>query len=748
MSMFNSQSKIIFTLLSLIAVMYGASSNADGLGQIERISESQSGQFGIGYSYSWASNANHFSANGRYVAFYSVASNLVEGDNNGRYDVFVYDRETGAMELISRASAGENSLGAQGNNNSYTPAISANGRYVAFSSSASNLIESDGNHSSDIFVYDREARSTELLSRASRDDSGLGVQGNHYSHSPSISGDGRYVAFYSYSTNLIGNDSNGNYADIFVYDREAKTIELVSRASQDENGLGEQGNSASFNPSISADGRYVAFRSHSTNLVENTSTSYANIFVYDRETDTTELVSRASSNENGLGAPGNHHSDLPSISADGRYVAYRSHASNFLANDVNNSAPDIFVYDRQTNTNQLISRASSDVNGLGEQGNSHSYNPSISADGRYVTFRSSATNLVENDNNGGINDIFVYDRDTNTIELVSNTESDEQGNDNSFYPVISPDASAVLFSSYATNFAGPQNYLQVFVKTLTTNTVPIADAGNDTVLEATANPNSDVMLDGSASSDADGDSLTYRWLGDFGEASGETVTIDFPLGAHTITLTVSDGQLESSDEVIITVVDTTPPLLTVPQDIQTFASGPLTQVELGEAEASDLFDVSIANDAPDLFAPGETVVTWTATDTSGNTTSAQQTVVVRYDFIGFYNPIENLPVLNVAKAGQVIPVKWSVPANQGGFIADTSIVSAVQFSTESCNDDTVSSTDISEAQTTGSSGLRYDETDEQFVFNWKTRKAMKGSCRMLHLSLNDGSVHQVKFMLR
>jgi Tol biopolymer transport system component len=345
-------------------------------GTTELVSVSSSGVQGNGSSYSPS-----ISADGRYVAFYSLASNLVTADTNLYEDVFVRDRQAGTTERVSVSSAG-----AQGNSSSYTPSISADGRYVAFRSYATNLVSGNVNGYSDIFVRDRQTGTTTRVSVAN-----AGYEGNNDSSSPSISADGRYVAFASLASNLVSGagDTNG-VEDIFVRDRQTGTTERVSVSS-----AGTQGNGASSSPSISADGRYVAFYSLASNLVSGDTNGTFDIFVRDRQTGTTELVSVSSS-----GVQGNSASSSPSISADGRYVAFYSPASNLVSGDTNGSA-DIFVRDRQTGTTGLAS-----VSSTGAQGNGASYTPTISADGRYVAFYSPASNLVSGDTNGSA-DIFV-----------------------------------------------------------------------------------------------------------------------------------------------------------------------------------------------------------------------------------------------------------------------------------------------------------------------------------------------------
>jgi Ca2+-binding RTX toxin-like protein len=228
--------------------------------------------------------------------------------------------------------------GTQGNGYSFSPSISADGRYVAFQSSSSNLVSDDTNGTDDIFVddifvYDRASNTTR---RVSVDDNG--TQGNGASFSPSISADGRYVAFYSLANNLVSGDTN-NTGDIFVYDTVANTTRRVSVG---DNGI--QGNGDSGSPSISADGRYVAFLSDASNLVSGDTNGTSDTFVYDTVANTTRRVSVGDND-----TQGNDFSGSPSISADGSYVAFNSYASNLVNGDSNN-AVDVFVYDSGAGT--------------------------------------------------------------------------------------------------------------------------------------------------------------------------------------------------------------------------------------------------------------------------------------------------------------------------------------------------------------------------------------------------------------
>ena len=370
------------------------------------------------------------STDGRYVAFQSTASNLVPGDTNGVSDVFVRDRQTGTTERVSVDSGG-----GEGNGGSYFPSISADGRYVAFLSYADDLVTGDTNTAPDVFVRDRQGGATERVTVATS-----GVQGNAGSYwAPAISADGRYVAYQSNSRNLVGGDTNAA-SDVFVRDRQAGTTERVSVDSG-----GGEGNGSSAYGSISADGRYVAFASAATDLVAGDTNGVSDIFVRDRQTGTTERVSVDSG-----GAQGNascYEPSTPGISADGRYVAFVSYASDLVPGDTNGLA-DVFVRDRQGGTTDLVS-----VDSGGTQGNTDSSGaPSISADGRFVACANNASNFAGGDSNGA-SDVFVRDRQGGTTVRVSVDSGGAQADGSSGYfgLSISGDGRYVAFASDAGN---------------------------------------------------------------------------------------------------------------------------------------------------------------------------------------------------------------------------------------------------------------------------------------------------------
>ncbi|MEG4277568.1 calcium-binding protein [Microcoleus sp. MON1_C1] len=406
------------------------------------------------------------------------------------------------------------SAGNQANNGSGDPSISADGRFVAFASRAPNLVPGDTNNSQDIFVRDLLTNTTTRVSVDS-----AGNPGNGESYLPSISGDGRFVAFASDAANLVPGDTNGS-RDVFVRDLSTNTTTRVSVDS-----AGNQGNGISnpplSKPSISADGRLVAFASAATNLVPGDTNNSQDIFVRDLLTNTTTRVSVDSAGNQAIG-----NSFSTSISANGRFVAFSSLAFNLVPGDTNNTT-DVFVRDLFTNTTTRVS-----VSSTGNQGNIFTSSfPSISADGRLVAFVSDATNLAPGDTNNR-NDIFVRDLSTNTTTRVSVDSAGNQANNNSFaIPSISGDGRFVAFLSEASNLVpGDTNGSRdIFVRDLSTNTtarVSVSGAGNqanDTSFSTSISGDGRfVVFDSNATNLVPGDSNNTSdiFVADIGNTSG------------------------------------------------------------------------------------------------------------------------------------------------------------------------------------------------------------------------------------
>lgn len=385
------------------------------------------------------SGTAHIAANGRFVTFFCYAANVVANDTNAAADVFVLDRQTWLVARVSVSSSGAQADGA-----SLYPRISGTGRWVAFQSVATHLVPNDTNGQPDIYLHDRATRITSRVSYSSQ-----GAQANGACAEPAISTDGRYVAFSSTASNLVASDVNAS-GDVFVRDLLLATTTRVS-----VNLLGQSPNNYSQDPAISADGRCVAFESLASDLVPNDTNTNWDIFVRDRAANVTERVSVAND-----GTQANGFCTDPSISGDGRYVTFLSSATNLVPNDTN-AKWDVFLHDRQTHATTRVSTGNNDV-----QGNAPTTSGEISDDGRSVLFRGFSTNLIPGDTNNKA-DVFVRNLATGIVTRVSVNEANQQGNDNSYDGALSKDGGEAVFVSQATNLdpgaADPQVY-RVFVR--------------------------------------------------------------------------------------------------------------------------------------------------------------------------------------------------------------------------------------------------------------------------------------------
>lgn len=348
---------------------------------------------------------NDVSRDGRFVILNSLATNIVAGDANNANDVFVLDRNAGTVALGSLSSSGR-----VGNRGAGAGAISADGRFLAFDSRSSNLVDSDTNGLTDVFVRDLLHNVTTRVSLSSEgaegdmapwssetgDASGSGA--------PMISSDGRWVAFVSDSTNLVPGDTN-RAVDVFLRDLATNSTVRVSVASD-----GTQPSGDSWGVQISGDGRYVSYTSDATNLVPDDTNGVTDAFAWDRLTGATIRVSLGSDDAQANSAAtavwGVRGSIATAISDDGRYVAFDSAATNLVSGDTNQSK-DAFVRDRTSGVTKLVSTS---VYGTfpekTEYGSSVS---SMSADGRYAVFDSVARNISTRRTLSSQN--YLWDRD-------------------------------------------------------------------------------------------------------------------------------------------------------------------------------------------------------------------------------------------------------------------------------------------------------------------------------------------------
>ena len=315
--------------------------------------------------------------------------------------------------------------GTVGNDFSYNPFISGDGRFVLFTSNANNLVPNDTNYG-DVFVHDRVTAITERVSISSN-----GIEANASAFGEGISYDGRFVIFTSMATNLVNNDTN-EFKDVFLHDRQTHETILISKSFD-----GSQTNETSDYASISSSGQYVVFSSNATNLVENDTNESPDIFIYDHQTEEIEIIPLA------FDDPQREIRNVKnlSVSTDGRYIAFQ--AVLWKANEVNQD--NIFVHDRLLEETRLVS-----VSSEGVKGDSWSINPEISANGQFVSFTSDSRNLVENDTNR-YRDIFVHDLISGITERVSIATDGTEGNGSAGNSSISSDGRYVVFDTRANN---------------------------------------------------------------------------------------------------------------------------------------------------------------------------------------------------------------------------------------------------------------------------------------------------------
>jgi Tol biopolymer transport system component len=373
-----------------------------------------------------ASESPTVSGDGRLVAFASAADNLVSSDTNLATDAFVRDLKAGSTVI---ASMGKGPIVTQTNEASHDAVVSGDGRFVAFDSVASNVVANDTNNAEDVFVRDLKTGTNDRVSVDSYEG-----ELNQDSLAPSISDDGRYVAFEtSASAELL--DSNG-LNDIYLRDRLAGSTTLISAPTGP---IRTAANDASFDPAISGDGTHIVFTSLATNLISGDTNAKTDVYELDLTTDTITRVSVAA----GSGQL-NGNSGLPAVSTDGRYVAFASDATNAVAGDTN-GVRDVFVRDTVAGTTERVS-----VSSTGTEANGTSQGPTISGDGRFVGFESTAGNLVSDDTNG-VSDIFVRDRLSGVTLRESTTQNLGQADGASTSPSLARDGRTIAFLSLATN---------------------------------------------------------------------------------------------------------------------------------------------------------------------------------------------------------------------------------------------------------------------------------------------------------
>lgn len=378
------------------------------------------------------------SADGRYIVYESEANDLVSSDGNGFNDIFLYDRVAQTNTRISEASGGGTANGF-----SVFSDISDDGRYVVFSSRATDLVSgtsypSQINHPvsgglvqpNQIFLYDTQ---TDTMTLVSTQEGDATAAADNVSLRPVISDDGQFVVYESFSTDILAADTD-TVKDIYRYNVQAGTTELVSVSTGSVKGTAN-----SEEASISSDGRYVAFTSAASNLA-GTVDGVVDVFVRDMDTSTTTAVTSGANN-----APGLNDSQQPAISADGRYIAFESFRPDLTTDSDTNAEQDIFLFDAQAGTYTLISKTAG-----GSAGDGRSGHPGISADGRFISYESISTELGDVSDTNGVIDIFRFDRVTGKTTRMSSDASGAEGSALSEKARISSNGRFVVFSSVST----------------------------------------------------------------------------------------------------------------------------------------------------------------------------------------------------------------------------------------------------------------------------------------------------------
>ena len=608
------------------------------------------------------------SANGRYVVFTSTATNLVgvSGAN-----VYRHDRTAGTTVLVTVAKTGLPSVAG-----GFGPTVSADGRFVGFASAGNDLVDGDTNGAVDVFLRDMVAGTTTMVSATQTGapgDLSSGLTSSSGAHE--ISDDGRYVAFTSNATNLVPTPNNGKQQ---VYVKDMLTG-VVTRASVDASNAA--GNDTSSVPALSGNGRVVAFVSQAANFSLVSTSHTGQLFVRDLETATTTLESVTSAGTPTLSRP----ASAPALSFDGRYLAFESQAQ-LEPRDRDIGTWDVFLRDRALHTTTLASLSANAIAGADSRA------PSISADGRWVGFQSLDDTLVGGDVNHLV-DVFLYDRTTEAVTLVSQNDAGQQTNAPSTSASVSSDGRFVLLMTSASNLVTSPTSTgsQLYVRDMRTNDAPVVTLGAD-----------ESLLEGqrlsrlASFSDQDA-SISWSATVDYGDGSGssalalaadKTFTLDhlYKPGSYVVSVVVTDDAGASgSGSFRVTVTNVAPTVqLGGPVDLSfdptlhrsgTFSDPGTTESYWATADYGDgsggvalaLAGSSFVLDHSYSTA-GTYTVTVNVTDSNGAGGSATLVVTVRMYTFQWHEPVETS-----FSVGRLMPVKFSVLRADGAPVLDTTV---------------------------------------------------------------------------
>jgi len=656
-------SAVIAVTIAFSGVVGAFQSAAAGPVRTTRASVSSSGTPAVGVI-----QAGSLSANGRYVVFSSMATNLVAGVSG--LQVYRHDRAAGVTALVSVSKTGTPGMAG-----GLAASVSADGRFVAFASPGNDLVNGDTNNAIDIFLRDMVAGTTAMVSATQTGaPADLGAIANSVAGKREISDDGRFVAFASTATNLVLTPNNGK-AQVYVKDM---LTGLVTRASVDAtNAAGDDTSSA---PALSGNGRVVAFLSQAANFSPLSTSHTTQLFARDLEAGTTILESVTTA-----GAPVLQQAvSAAALSFDGRFMAFESRAQ-LDARDKDIGTLDVFLRDRALHTTVLASLSSLAVAGADSRG------PSISADGRWVGFQSLDDKLVTGDANG-LQDVFVYDRTTEAVTLVSQNDAGQQVNAASSGASVSSDGRFVVLMSAASNLvmSPTSTGQQLYVRDLRSNEAPIVTLGADATLSEGA------ALSRVASFTDEDASTSWTATVNYGDGTaasaltlvGKTFTLEhlFEPGSYVVSVIVTDDAgAFGTGSFRVTVTNVAPTVnlggsvdLTFDSTLHragTFSDPGTTETywaTVNYGDGSGGMALALTNKSFVLDHVYSTAGTYTVavsvTDSEGDSGSATLTVNVRKYSFQWHEPVESSFTV-----GRLLPVKFSVLRADGTPVFDSTV---------------------------------------------------------------------------
>src|SRR5688572_11806054 len=656
-------SAVIAVTIAFSGVVGAFQSAAAGPVRTTRASVSSSGTPAVGVI-----QAGSLSANGRFVVFSSMATNLVAGVTG--LQVYRHDRASGVTALVSVSKTGTSSMAG-----GFAASVSADGRFVAFASAGNDFVNGDTNNAIDIFLRDMVEGTTAMVSASQTGaPADFGAIANSVAGKREISDDGRFVAFASTATNLVLTPNNSR-SQVYVKDM---LTGLVTRASVDAtNAAGDDNSSA---PALSGNGRVVAFLSQAANFSPLSTSHTTQLFARDLEAGTTSLESVTTA-----GAPVLQEAvPTAALSFDGRFIAFESRAQ-LDARDKDIGTFDVFLRDRALHTTVLASLSSLAAAGA------HSRGPSISADGRWVGFHSLDDKLVTGDANG-LQDVFVYDRTTEAVTLVSQNDAGQQVNAASSGASVSSDGRFVVLMSSASNLvmSPTSSGQQLYVRDLRSNEAPVVTLGPD------ADLNEGVALSRVASFTDQDASTSWTATVNYGDgsataplalAANKTFTLErlFAPGTYVVSVTVTDDAGATGSGSFRVIVSNVAPTVNLGGAVDLTFDSTLRQsgtfsdpgttgfwatVDYGDGSGGRALALSGKSFLLDhaYNTAGTYTVTVSVTDGYSASGSGTLTVNVRKYSFQWHEPVETSFTV-----GRLLPVKFSVMRADGTPVFDSSV---------------------------------------------------------------------------